>query len=129
MGNQYMIYIILFFVILFLMYEKHTKVEEVEGSHFFHLSGGASRDAYEQMRKNGMSDEELKDFVMMEDQLLGLEQKAVCTGIPYSLQGNAISKKIKEKFPKYNFNYHTIHLKQLAEPSKTINRKVHCSAS
>jgi hypothetical protein len=110
------------------MYEKHTKVEEVEGSHFFYLSDGASKDVYEKMRRNGMSDEELKDFIMMEDQLLGLEQKAVCTGIPYSLQGNGISKKIKEKFPKYNFNYHTIHLKQLAEPGKTINRRITCQA-
>lgn len=128
MGNQYMIYVVLFVVILCLMYEKHTKVEEVEGSHFFYLSDGASKDVYEKMRENGMSDEELKDFIMMEDQLLGLEQKAVCTGIPYSLQGNGISKKIKEKFPKYNFNYHTIHLKQLAEPGKTINRRIMCQA-
>jgi len=128
MGNQYMIYVVLFVVILCLMHEKHTKVEEVEGSHFFYLSGGASKDVYEKMRRNDMSDEELKDFIMMEDQLLGLEQKAVCTGIPYSLQGNGISKKIKEKFPKYNFNYHTIHLKQLAEPGKTINRRIVCQA-
>ena len=123
-----MIYVVLFVVILCLMYEKHTKVEEVEGSHFFYLSDGASKDVYEKMCRNGMSDEELKDFIMMEDQLLGLEQKAVCTGIPYSLQGNGISKKIKEKFPKYNFNYHTIHLKQLAEPGKTINRRITCQA-
>jgi len=123
-----MIYVVLFVVILCLMHEKHTKVEEVEGSHFFYLSGGASKDVYEKMRRNDMSDEELKDFIMMEDQLLGLEQKAVCTGIPYSLQGNGISKKIKEKFPKYNFNYHTIHLKQLAEPGKTINRRIVCQA-
>ena len=123
-----MIYVVLFVVILCLLHEKHTKVEEVEGSHFFYLSGGASKDVYEKMRRNDMSDEELKDFIMMEDQLLGLEQKAVCTGIPYSLQGNGISKKIKEKFPKYNFNYHTIHLKQLAEPGKTINRRIVCQA-
>lgn len=123
-----MIYVVLFIVILCLMYEKHTKVEEVEGSHFFYLSDGASKDVYEKMRRNGVSDEELKDFIMMEDQLLGLEQKAVCTGIPYSLQGNGISNKIKEKFSKHNFNYHTIHLKQLAEPGKTINRRITCKA-
>lgn len=124
-----MIYVVLFFVILFLMYEKHSKIEEVEGSHFFYLSDGASKDVYDKMRRNGVSDDSLKDFVLMEDQLLGLEHKAVCSGIPYSLQGNGISKKIKETFPNYNFNYHTIHLKQLAEPGKTINRRVHCSTS
>lgn len=118
--------ILLILVILFIMHEKRSKIEEVEGSHFFYLSEGASRDVYEKMHRNGESGERLKEFVLMEDQLLGLEQKAVCTGIPYSLQGNSISKKIKETFQKYNFNYHTIHLKQLAEPGKTVNRRVHC---
>lgn len=118
--------ILLILVILFIMHEKRSKIEEVEGSRFFYLSEGASRDVYEKMHRNGESGERLKEFVLMEDQLLGLEQKAVCTGIPYSLQGNSISKKIKETFQKYNFNYHTIHLKQLAEPGKTVNRRVHC---
>ena len=126
MDNRYMTYIILFFVILFIMYERRSKIEEVEGSHFLYLSDGASRDVYDKMHSNGESGERLKDFVVMEDQFLGLEQKAVCTGIPYSLQGNGISQRIKETFPKYNFNYHTIHLKQLAEPGKTVNRRVRC---
>ncbi len=115
-----MIYYFLFFVIvLCLMHEKQKSV-----SNFFHLSDGHSQDVYDKMRKNGVSGERLKDFVLMENDLLGLEQKAVQTGIPYSHQGNAISKKIKATFPNYNFSYHGIHLKQLAEPNKTINRKL-----
>ena len=37
-----------------------------------------------------------------------------------------ISNKIKDIFPKYNFSYHTIHLKQVAEPNKYINILISC---
>ena len=114
--------VILFLVILCLMHEKQS----VQGSRFFHLSDGESDAMYHNMHKGGVSAQKLKDFVDMENQLLGLEQNAVCTGIPYSQQGNAISKKIKETFPEFTFNCHTIHLKQLAEPTKTINRRIRC---
>ena len=111
-----LVYFLFFVIVLYLIHEKEKSV-----SNFFHISDGHSQDVYDKMRKNGVSAEKLKDFVVMENHLLGLEQKAVQTGIPYSHQGNAISKKIKAAFPNYNFMYHGIHLKQLAEPNKTIN--------
>jgi hypothetical protein len=37
-----------------------------------------------------------------------------------------LSNKIKEMFPKYNFSHHTIHLKQIAEPKKSINPYIKC---
>lgn len=114
-----LVYFLFFVIVLCLMHEKQKSV-----SNFFYLSDGHSQDVYDKMRKNGVSGEKLKDFVSMENDILGLEQKAVQTGIPYSHQGNAISKKIKATFPNYNFSYHGIHLKQLAEPNKTINRKL-----
>lgn len=116
-------FVILFLAVLSITHEKQS----VQGSRFFHLSDGESAKVYHMMRKDGVSAQRLKDFVDMENQLLGLEKHAVCTGVPYSRQGNAISNKIKESFPKYNFKYHTIHLKQIAEPVKTINRKIECN--
>jgi hypothetical protein len=50
----------------------------------------------------------------------------VCTGMPYIVQASLLSNKIKETFPKYDFSYHTIHLKQIAEPTKLVNRKIKC---
>jgi hypothetical protein len=50
----------------------------------------------------------------------------VCTGMPYIVQASLISNKIKETFPKYDFSYHTIHLKQIAEPNKQVNTKIKC---
>lgn len=121
-----MIYFILAFLVLFLIYEKHTSSHEVEGSKFFYLSDGASKEVYLKMRTDGMSREGLMKFTHMEDRFLKLEKLSVCTGIPYIVQATLISNKIKETFPKYNFSYHTTHLKQIAEPGKTINTKIKC---
>jgi hypothetical protein len=121
-----MIYVLLAFVILALMYEKHTKSEEVEGSKNFHVSDGASKTMYLQMHKDGLGRDALKMFVQLEDRLLGIERTSVCTGMPYIVQASLISNKIKETFPKYDFSYHTIHLKQIAEPNKLVNIKIKC---
>jgi hypothetical protein len=121
-----MIYIILAIILLALMYEKRTKSEEVEGSKNFYVSDGASKAVYLQMHKDGLGRDALKMFVQFEDRLLGIERTSVCTGMPYIVQGSLLSNKIKETFPKYNFSYHTIHLKQIAEPTKIVNRKIKC---
>lgn len=121
-----MIYIILAFIILALMYEKRTKSDEVEGSKNFYVSDGASKKVYLQMHKDGLGRDALKMFVQLEDRLLGIERTSVCTGMPYIVQASLISNKIKETFPKYDFSYHTIHLKQIAEPNKQVITKIKC---
>jgi len=121
-----MIYIVVALVLLALMYETHTKSNEVEGSKNFHVSDGASKEVYLQMHRDGVGIEVLKNFVQLEDRFLGIEQTSVCTGMPYIVQGSLISNTIKQTFPKYNFSYHTIHLKQIAEPNKLVNTKVKC---
>tara|TARA_B000000565_G_C23629422_1_gene318185 strand:- start:142 stop:384 length:243 start_codon:yes stop_codon:yes gene_type:complete len=80
------------------------------------------------MHADNIGDNALKRFVEMEDDFLFLEQKSVCTGIPHIVQASKISNKIKDAFPSYDFSYHTFHLKQTAEPGKTINRKIKCDA-
>ena len=121
-----MIYIILVFIILALMYEKRTKSDEVESSKNFSVSDGASKKVYLQMHKDGLGRDALKMFVQLEDQFLGIERTSVCSGIPYIVQASLLSNKIKETFPKYDFSYHAEHLKQIAEPSKIINRNITC---
>jgi hypothetical protein len=121
-----MIYIIFALIILALMYEKRTKSDEVEGSKNFYVSDGASKKMYLQMHKDGLGRDALKMFVQLEDRLLGIERTSVCTGMPYIVQASLISNKIKETFPKYDFSYHTIHLKQIAEPNKQVNTKIKC---
>ena len=122
-----MIYILVALIVLALMFETHTKSEEVEGSKHFYISDGASKDMYLKMHADNIGSNALKRFVQMEDDFLQLEQKSVCTGIPLIVQASVLSNKIKDAFSKYDFSYHTLHLKQIAEPSKTINRKIRCT--
>ena len=120
-------YVILALLALALIYEKRNQSDEVAGSKNFHLSGGASKQMYLLMHREGMSQENLKKFVQMEDRFLQIERNSVCSGIPHIIEATALSNLIKDFFPKYNFAYHTIHLKQVAEPTKTVNTRVTCS--
>ena len=119
-------YVLLSLLALFLIYEKSNQSEEVTGSKNFHLSGGMSKQMYLLMHKNGMSQENLKKFVQLEDRFLQIERNSVCSGIPNYVEGAVISNLIKELFPKYNFAYHTIHLKQIGEPLKILNTYISC---
>jgi hypothetical protein len=56
----------------------------------------------------------------MEDKFLELEYVSVRSGITRIVHASLLSNKIKDSFPTYNFNYHTIHLKQIAEPVKNV---------
>ena len=121
-----MIYAIAIIIVLFLMYEKHTKSDEVDGSKYFYISEGESKAVYVKMHADGMKSDRLKNFVRMEDEFLSMEQQSVCTGIPLIVQAGVLSNKIKDMFPKYDFSHHVIHLKQIAEPTKIVNRKIKC---
>ena len=120
-------FIILAALALALMYEKVTQTDEIAGSKNFHLSGGISKQMYLLMYNQGVSAEDLKKFVQLEDRFLQIERNSVCSGISHTVEATAISNLIKDMFPKYNFAYHGIHLKQIAEPTKTVNTQVTCS--
>jgi hypothetical protein len=121
-----MIYVLLGILAMIFMFDTRNKGEEVSGSKHFHLSHGASRDMYLKMRGDGMNEKGLKRFVLMEDRLLQIEKMSVCSGLPNIVEATTLSNMIKEIFPKYNFAYHTIHLKQIAEPLKIVNTRVTC---
>ena len=120
-------YVFLALLALALIYEKRNQSDEVAGSKNFHLSGGASKQMYLLMHREGMSQENLKKFVQMEDRFLQIERNSVCSGVSHIVEATALSNLIKDFFPRYNFAYHTIHLKQVAEPTKTVNTRVTCS--
>ena len=119
-------FVILALIALALIYERTTHSEEIAGSKNFHLSAGMSKRTYIQMRADGVDAESLKKFVQLEDRFLQIERNSVCSGIPNYVEGAVISNLIKELFPKYNFAYHTIHLKQIGEPLKSLNTYISC---
>ena len=94
---------------------------------YFYMSNGESRKMYEQMRKDGIPDESLKEFIMMEDRFLNLERLSVCTQTSRIIEAFGLSKQITDGFLGYDFSYHAKHLKQIAEPHKLINRSIVCS--
>lgn len=94
---------------------------------YFYVSQGESKKMFEKMKKDKMTEESLKEFVMMEDRLLSLEVKSVCSQVSRKLEAFALSGQIKNQFLGYDFSYHAKHLKQISEPEKLINRKITCS--
>jgi len=71
---------------------------------------------------NDIKDSEMKRiFLELETSLLELETLAVNNGVVMIKEATFISNRIKELFPMYDFSYHGIHLKQIAEPTKLIN--------
>ncbi len=121
-----MFYIIAGIIVFSMIYEKTVRSEEVDVSKNFYLSHGMSTKMYNRMRADGVSGQELKKFVQLEDRFLQVERNSVCSGMPRFIDALTISDLIKRTFPKYDFSYHTIHLKQTAEPEKIINKSIKC---
>src|SRR6056300_1485023 len=119
-------FVILALLAFALIYEKKSQSPEVLGSKNFHLSAGMSKQMYLLMHKEGMSQENLKKFVQLEDRFLQIERNSVCSGLPHIVEATTLSNLIKDLFPKYNFAYHTIHLKQVADPTRTVNDRIKC---
>lgn len=125
------IWIILFVIALFLLSDVDITGEKVTvlgySTQYFYMSHGESKNIFEKMRKDGLPDESLKEFIMMEDRFLNLERLSVCTQTSRKMEAFGLSKQIKEQFLGYDFSYHTKHLKQISEPYKLINRSIVCS--
>lgn len=93
----------------------------------FHMSHGMSKKMFETMKQDGVSDETLKEFVMMEDRLLEVERKSVCSQTARQFEAVGVSDQIKKRFMGYDFSYHAKHIKQASEPEKMINRSITCA--
>ena len=125
-----LIWILVLIIILFLMRDVDSTGERVNvlgfSTKYFYMSNGESKKMYEQMRKDGIPDESLKEFIMMEDRFLNLERLSVCTQTSRIIEAFGLSKEIKDNFLGYDFSYHAKHLKQISEPHKLINRSIVC---
>ena len=91
---------------------------------YFAISGGDSKNKFNELRDGGMSTDTLQKFAQMEDQFLGYEYQTV-VGAPSApnrvIEATQLSEQIKDTFPGYEFGYHAMHIKQMSEPLKKIN--------
>ena len=72
----------------------------------FHMSHGMSKKMFETMKQDGLNDETLKEFVMMEDRLLEVERKSVCSQTARQFEAVGVSDQIKKRFTAYDFTVH-----------------------
>jgi len=125
-----MIIVILLVLILFYFMKYESDPNEISSSNYktknFHLSDNRSKDIFEEMKKQNMSNENLEMFLILEDRLLGLEKLSVCHKQSYMKEAVSISNQIKNRYIGYDFSYHSKHIKQISEPHKIINRKIRC---
>jgi len=125
------VWILVIIIVLFIMRDFDSTGERVTvlgfSTNYFHMSHGESKKMFEQMRKDGLGEESLKEFIMMEDRFLNLERLSVCTQTSRKMEAFGLSKEINEQFLGYDFSYHAKHLKQISEPHKLINRSIVCS--
>lgn len=114
--------------IVFTLWTKPNHEVKVGGyeSTYFHISGGASKDIFEKMKTEGVSEQSLMELAQMEDQFLNMEKESACFKRSRKMEAIALSQQIKERFKGYNFSYHTVHIKQIAEPDKQINKHLVC---
>ena len=94
----------------------------------FPLSGGMSLEVIQKMKDDELPQYSLEEFASMEDEFLRLEKETVCSGVSYKIPAVEMSNKIKSRFPNYDFRYHNLHIKQVSEPSKSINPWITCRA-
>ena len=121
-------YLVITIIIAFMLLVRNDvrNMEEVEGSKYFYLSDGKSKQIYEQMKRDKLSEQSLKEFVYMEDRFLQLEKMSVCEQRSYASEATGISENIKIRFGHYDFRYHQPHIKQCSEPNRLINKKIVC---
>jgi|TARA_B100000073_G_scaffold176508_1_gene146146 hypothetical protein len=126
-----MIAILLLIVILYFLFGVDYNDKNIGSlgykSKNFHMSHGMSNKIVDEMNKNGLSEDSIKEFIMMEDRFLELERRAVCSQTSRHFEAVGVSDQIKRRFLGYDFSYHAQHIKQASEPQKLINKNVLCS--
>lgn len=85
-----------------------------------------SRAMFEKMVANGVSGEQLRKFVMMEDKFLEYEKDSVCRKIDRVREAGMLDQAIREEFGGYDFTYHSKHIKQISEQNRIINPNLKC---
>jgi len=85
-----------------------------------------SREMFYKMQKDMMSNENLKNFMMMEDRFLEYEKDSACRGIDRRVEAGKLDQLIRETFMAYDFTYHTKHMSQISESNRIVNPYLSC---
>ena len=118
---------LLVIIVIFLLYKLiDHRSSAVPGSFGF---GPDSYEMYKSMVDAGLSLQSLREFVDMENKFLEYEVKSVCR-LPvknYFTEASELSQLMRERFPAFDFKHHQVHLNQIGDPLKVINKNLKCS--
>ena len=78
------------------------------------------------MIKDELSSDSIREFLSMEDRFLAYEKQGVCNNVSVITDAKTLSQQIKDRFMGYDFSYHDEHIRQMAMPSRLINRNLVC---
>ena len=119
--------LILLILVYFITKETKKSTTQVKiGEYKTNYFDKRSQETFEELKQEGVSQKSLLDFALMEDQFLGYEKETVCLGKNRKLEAMILSQQIKDRFSGYDFSYHTLHIKHMAEPHKMINKNLVC---
>jgi hypothetical protein len=119
-------WLILAIMALFLFLWSDNKTQPSVGNVRSKFFGPDSIDKFNELKKDGVSSESLKEFLSMEDRFLEYEKESVCNKVSRTVNATALSQKIKDRFTGYNFSYHDDHIRQMTIPDRLINKNLVC---
>ena len=89
--------------------------------------GSDSRDFLKKVElESGYSEETLQELAMMEDQFLAYEKETTCRGISRLREAMTLDQQMKDRFQGWDFMHHQVHIKQMSQPNKLINKNLSC---
>ena len=128
MNNSFIF--VLFFLVLIMFSEKiKTRTEQISIGDYktIHFQKD-SREFFENVEtETNYSEETLQELAMLEDQFLSYEKQTVCGSVSRLREASTLDQQMKDRFRALDFMHHQVHIKQMAEPSKLINKNLKCS--
>lgn len=85
-----------------------------------------SRQMCHQMEDAGLSDQSIKEFAIMQDQLLKYQRDSVCYSTNRLLEAIELSNQIKDRFVGFDFTRHQQYISQISNPDKKISPELIC---
>jgi hypothetical protein len=124
-----------FIIVIILILLFHDKFKNINNKDVFYVGEyktkffqSDSKEFLEFVKeKKFLSEESLEELAMMEDQFLSMERETVCAGLSRYREATALDQQMKDRYISLSFKHHEIHLRQMSQPSKLINKNLHCS--
>ena len=125
-------YIILIIVLILLFHDNFRKIRNENvvyiGNYKTKNFQKDSKSFFKDVEdKKIYSEETLEELARTEDQFLALESETVCGGLSRYREAMVLDQQMKDRFMGLDFKHHHIHLKQMSEPNKLINKDLHCA--